>query len=91
MQIIGNFFGAIMLFCYNIVHNYGLAIIVFTLLTKIILLPVSVMVQKNSIKMVRMYPEINRIKAKYFGNKDMISEEEYQLYKRENYHPSPIP
>ncbi len=87
MQIIGNFFGAIMLLCYNIVHNYGLAIIVFTLLTKIILLPVSVMVQKNSIKMVRMYPEINRIKAKYFGNKDMISEEEYQLYKRENYHP----
>ena len=34
-----------------------------------------------------MYPEMNRIKAKYFGNKDKISEEQYDLYKREKYHP----
>ncbi|MFR0800968.1 MAG: membrane protein insertase YidC [Suilimivivens sp.] len=67
--------------------NYGLAIILFTFLTKIILLPISIMVQNNSIKMVKMYPELNRIKVKYFGSKDMISEEEYQLYKKENYHP----
>ena len=45
------------------------------------------MVQKNSIKMVKMYPEMYRIKAKYFGNKDKISEEQYNLYRRENYHP----
>lgn len=88
MQMIGSFFGRIMFICYRIVHNYGLAIILFTLITKIILLPVSVMVQKNSIKMVKMYPQINRIKAKYFGNKDMISEEQYQLYKKEQYHPT---
>jgi YidC/Oxa1 family membrane protein insertase len=87
MQILGTFFGMIMEFCYELVPNYGLTIIIFTLLTKLILLPVSVMVQKNSIKMVRMYPEMNRIKARCYGNKDMISEEEYQLYKRENYHP----
>ena len=59
----------------------------FTFITKVILLPVSVLVQKNSIKMVRMYPEMNRIKAKYYGNKDKISEEQYNLYKREKYHP----
>lgn len=87
MQILGNFFGFIMHFCYTIIPNYGLTIILFTLLTKIILLPISILVQKNSIKMVKMYHEINRIKMKYFGNKDMISEEEYQLYKREQYHP----
>ncbi|MCM1251621.1 MAG: membrane protein insertase YidC [Clostridium sp.] len=89
MQIIGDVFGWIMYGCYNITHNhsYGLTIILFTLLTKIILLPVSVMVQKNSIKMVKMYPQMNHIKAKYFGNKDMISEEQYALYKKEKYHP----
>lgn len=87
MQIIGDFFGWIMYFCYNILHNYGLTIILFTLITKIVLLPISIMVQKNSIKMVKMYPEMNRIKTKYFGNKDMISEEQYNLYKREKYHP----
>ncbi len=87
MKIIGSFFGGIMGICYGCVHNYGLTIILFTLLTKIILLPISVMVQKNSIKMVKMYPEMNRIKVRCYGNKDMISEEEYQLYKREHYHP----
>ena len=89
MQIIGNIFGWIMYGCYQIMHNhyYGLTIILFTLLTKIILLPISVMVQKNSIKMVKMYPQMNHIKAKYFGNKDMISEEQYNLYKKEQYHP----
>lgn len=87
MQLLGNFFGSIMYLCYMVVPDYVLTIILFTLLTKIILLPISVLVQKNSIKMVKMYPEINRIKVKYFGNKDIISEEEYQLYKREHYHP----
>lgn len=87
MQYIGDFFGWIMYFCYKLVHNYGLTIILFTLLTRIVLLPVSIMVQKNSIKMVKMYPEMNRIKAKNFGNKDMISEEQYALYKKNKYNP----
>lgn len=73
--------------CYHLVGNYGWAIILFTFLTKIILLPISIMVQNNSIKMVKMYPELNHIKVKCMGNKDMISEEEYHLYKREHYHP----
>ena len=87
MKILGDLFGLLLRFCYKLTANYGLSIILFTLITKIILLPISVMVQRNSIKMVKMYPEMNHIKAKYFGNKDMASEEEYQLYKREKYHP----
>lgn len=87
IEAIGDVFGYIMYFCYKWIPNYGLSIIVFTLITKIILLPVSIMVQKNSIKMVEMYPEMNRIKAKYFGNKDMISEEQYKLYKKKKYNP----
>lgn len=87
MKIIGDIFSGVMYVCYEIMHNYGLAIILFTLMTKIILLPISVMVQLNSIKMVKMYPEIHHIKAVCYGNRDMISEEEYNLYKREHYHP----
>ena len=87
MKIIGDLFGQVMFFCYGLTDSYGLTIVLFTLLTKILLLPISILVQKNSIKMVKMYPELNRIKVKYFGNKDLASEEEYSLYKRENYHP----
>ena len=77
--------GIIMLFCYNIFKNYGLAIILFTLFSKIVLLPISIWVQKNSIKMVKMQPEINRIKIKYFGDKDKIADEQAILYKKEKY------
>jgi len=79
--------GWIMEFCYKFIGNYGIAIIVFTLITKLILLPLSVWVQKNSIKMIQMQPEINRLKAKYFGDADTIADEESKLYKKYKYNP----
>ena len=79
--------GEIMHFCYNIFNSYGLGIITFTLLSKIILLPITIWVQKNSIKMVKLQPEINKIKTKYFKDKDRIAEEEGELYKKEKYNP----
>lgn len=80
-------FGYVMEFCYNIVKNYGLAIILFTLITKIIILPLSVWVQKNSIKMVEIQPQINRIKAKYFGDPDTAADEQSKLMKEKKYNP----
>lgn len=73
--------------CYAVCKNYWIAILAFTFLTKVILLPLSVWVQKNSIKTVRMQPEMNHIKAAYCGNQEMISEEQYKLFKREKYSP----
>ena len=77
--------GKIMLFCYNLFNNYGIAIILFTLFSKIVLLPISIWIQKNSIKMVKMQPEINKIKINYFGDKDRIAEDQSKVYKREKY------
>lgn len=84
---LGNILGFLMAFCYRISKNYGIAIIIFTFFTKIILLPISIMVHKNSIKMVKMQPELNFIKANNYGDKDRISEEQLGLYKKYNYHP----
>ena len=87
LDALGNVFGYVMFGCYKLIRDYGMAIVIFTLLSKIIMLPISVMVQKNSIKMVKMYPEMNRIKARCFGNQELMSEEQYKLYKKEDYHP----
>ena len=51
------------------------------------LLPVSIWVQKNSIKMVKMQPEINFLNVKFWGDKDRIAEEQAKIFKREKYHP----
>ncbi|MDE6639417.1 MAG: membrane protein insertase YidC [Acetatifactor sp.] len=87
MKILVNILTWIMSGCYFLVNNYGFAIILFTLLSKIILLPVSVWVQKNSIKMVKMQPEINYMKIRLFGDKDLIAEEQAKIFKREKYNP----
>lgn len=80
-------FGYVMRVCYNLLSNYGLAIVLFTFLTKIILFPISLWTHNNSIRLIRIQPELNMIKAKYFGEKDKISDEQLELYKREKYHP----
>ena len=87
MQIIFKPFILIMEACYGFCKNYGLAIIVFTLLSKIILLPLSIWLQVNSIKMVKMEPELNFMKAKFFGDKERIANEEAAIYKKYKYNP----
>lgn len=87
VQLVGIPLEALMSFCYTFTYNYGIAIALFTLMTKVILFPVSMWVQRNSIKMVQLTPELNQLKLKYYGDKDTIAEETQLLYKRENYHP----
>lgn len=87
MQWIGAALGAVMRLCYQWVQNYGLAVILFTILSKFILFPVSLWVHQNGIKMVRMQARINRIKIRHFGDGDAIAEEQGKLYKQERYNP----
>lgn len=79
--------GYLMKGCFLLVHNYGAAIILFTLATKIVLMPISVWIQKNSILMVKIQPQINFIKARLNGNFDAIADEQLKLFKKEKYHP----
>ena len=48
-------------------------------------MPLSVWLQKNSIKMVKMQPEVNRIHIEHFGDADTISDLEQKLYKKNKY------
>lgn len=80
-------FGYLLELSWKLVGNYGLAIIVFTLFTKIILLPLSIWIQKNSILMIKIQPQINNLKASMYGNVDAIAEGQASLYKKEHYHP----
>lgn len=79
--------GWLMKMCWKIFSNYGLAIILFTLFTKVVLMPISVWIQKNSILMVKIQPEVNFLKANMQGNIDAIAEGQQKIFKREHYHP----
>ena len=77
----------VLLRCYALCGDFALAIGLFTLLSKLVLLPISVWLHKNSIKMVKMQPEINRLKAAHFGDPDAIAEGQAAIFKREKYRP----
>lgn len=85
--ILGIPFGYIMYFCNELVQNYGFAIILFTLITKILQFPLNIWVQKNSIKMVEIQPQLNNIAAVFAGKRDTIAEKQLALYKEKNYKP----
>ena len=87
MQQIYDAMAWIMKQCYTLCRNYGVAVILFTFITKIILLPVSVWVQKNSIKMVKIQPDINFLKVRHFGDADAIAEGQNKLFRQAGYHP----
>ena len=53
----------------------GLAIIIFTLIVKLLLFPLMVKQQKSSFKMQQIQPELNKIRAKYEGKTDAMSQQ----------------
>ena len=79
--------GILMKWCWQLIGNYGLAIILFTLATKIVLLPFSVWIHKNSINMVKIQPAINFLKVNHYGDMDTFADEQAKLFKKEKYHP----
>jgi YidC/Oxa1 family membrane protein insertase len=86
--VIGTPLGYVMWVCYRFTQNYGLAIILFTLATKLILFPVSLLAQKNSIRMVKLKPRLDEAKARYQGDKDKIADEQIRIYDEEKYSPA---
>lgn len=87
MQFLADAFSLIVDPCYNLTHNWWLAILLFTIIIKVILMPMSLWVQKNSIVMVQLMPDLNRIKVRYFGDAETIGEKQTALYKEKHYHP----
>lgn len=73
--------------CYRLVPNHWLDIILFTAITKVLQFPLSLWCHRNSLTMVSLMPETNKLKAKYFGDRERIDEESVKLFKTHHYHP----
>lgn len=86
-EFLANFFGYLLSFLYNIVNNYGLAIILFTVIIKILLLPLSIKQQKTMKKSAKMQEKMKVIQFKYKNDPDKMNQEMMNLYKTENMSP----
>lgn len=86
-EIIGWPLGWVMWLCYKILRNYGFALVFFTLITKILMFPMTLKQQKSSVKMAMIKPKLDNIQKKYANNKEKQSEEMMKLYQEEGYNP----
>ena len=82
-----SFFGAILHFFYNLFGNYGLALIGFTFVVNIVLLPLTWKQQKSTTKMQAIQPELTKIQEKYKNDKEKLNTEMMKLYQDNNINP----
>lgn len=87
MSFLASIFGTILNFIYNIVNNYGFAIILFSILLKVVLLPLSIKQQKTMIKTTKLQEQMKALQFKYKNNPEKLNQETIRLYKSENMSP----
>lgn len=87
-QFIANIFGYLLEWLYNgIGQNYGIALILFTIILRIILLPLTIKQQKSMKKTTELQGKMQEIQFKYKNNPELMNKEIMDLYKRENLSP----
>ena len=80
------FAGMLALF-YALIPSYGLAIILMTLVTRIVLLPLSIKSTRSMREMQLIQPEIKRLQKKYKGDRQKLNTEMMALYKEHGVNP----
>lgn len=86
-EFFASIFGYLLSFLYNLINNYGLAIILFTITIKILLLPLSIKQQKTMKKSVKLQEKMKVIQFKYKNDPEKMNQEIMNLYKNEKMSP----
>ena len=86
-NFIGSIFGYVLWAIYFVVRNFGVAIIFFTLFTRLLIFPTSIKQQKSMAANSRLQAKQRELKEKYANNKQKYNEEVQKLYQKENVSP----
>jgi len=80
-------FGFVMRSLYDVFHNYGIVIIIFTIMLRAIMIPLGVKQYKGTIKQQGMSKELEEIKRKYGTNKEEMQKAQQALYAKTGFSP----
>ncbi len=86
-SMLANIFGSLLGWIYNFLGNYGFSIILFSIIIKIILLPMSIKQQKSMKQANKMQEEMQKIQEKYGNDKEKINQEIMELYQKTGMNP----
>ena len=71
----------------SVIHNYGWSMVVFTLLIKLILLPLDYKSRKSMRRMTKLQPQIAKLQKKYANDQEKLNQKTAELYRREGINP----
>ncbi len=74
-------------FFYRLVPNYGVAIILLTIVVRLVTLPMSIKGQRSMMRMQRLQPQVERIREKFKNDQERLNREMVDLYKRNHVNP----
>ncbi|MBE7042000.1 MAG: YidC/Oxa1 family membrane protein insertase [Ruminococcaceae bacterium] len=80
--------GPVLKFIYQLVNNYGLAIILFSILMKLLIFPLNIKQQKSMEQMRLIQPELAQLNKKYKNDKEKLQKETMKLYEKYNVNPT---
>ena len=86
-EFFANIFGYALNFIYNIFNNYGIAIIIFTIILKALMIPMNIKQQKTMKKSTKIQVKSREIQEKYSNDPTRMNQELMDLYKSENMSP----
>lgn len=86
-EFLASLFGYLLSFLYNIINNYGIAIILFTVIIKLLLLPLSIKQQRTMKKSAKIQEKMKVIQFKYKNDPEKMNQEVMELYKTEKMSP----
>jgi YidC/Oxa1 family membrane protein insertase len=81
------FLGSVLSAIYDVIPSYGVAIIILTLLVRVVLIPLTVKQIRSMSAMQKIQPELKRIQQKYKGDRQKMNEELMKLYKEHGVNP----
>ena len=87
MSLLAKLFDYVLNFLYNLVNNYGVAIILFCVVLKLITLPISIKQQKTMKKTAKIQAKMQEIQEKYKNDQVRMNQEMLDVYKQEKMSP----
>ena len=80
--------GMLLNFLYEFIQNYGITLLVFTLIVKVCLFPLYAKQVKSSARMSEMQPKLKELQRKYAHDRQTMNEKTMELYKTEKFNPA---
>ena len=87
MGFISSVFGYVLNYLYVLLNNYGISIIIFSFLLRLILIPITLKQQKAMKKSAEMQEKMKEIQTKYKNNPEKLNQATIDLYKEEKMSP----